>query len=220
MKKIIFGLVCIFVFASCAQNITRGTQYAKMYQEKPTTILVMPPINNTNFVDAKEYFYTSLSYPLCEKGYYVVSPFLAMDVFQSESAYDSEMFINNSLSKFGEVFGADAALFTIIKDWSKSSVGNTITINIEYILKSTKTGEILFNRKGILSVNCAVSGGTSLFDLAANIINTAVTDKIVAARRCNAYVLYDLPEGKYSPSFGKDMNATVGAMEFKGVVSK
>lgn len=71
-----------------------------------------------------------------------------------------------------------------------------------------------------MSVNCAVSGGTSLFDLAANIINTAVTDKIVAARRCNAYVLYDLPEGKYSPSFGKDMNATVGAMEFKGVVSK
>ena len=65
-------------------------------KKKPLTILIMPPINNTNHAEAKEYFYSSLAKPLCEKGYYVVSPFLSMDLLKQESAYDSEMFIGGS----------------------------------------------------------------------------------------------------------------------------
>ena len=36
----------------------------------------------------------------CEKGYYVFSPLMTMDLFKGESAYDSEMFINGDLKKF------------------------------------------------------------------------------------------------------------------------
>lgn len=52
--------------------------------------------------------------PLCEKGYYVFSPLLTMELFQSESAYDAEQFIEADLSQFRNVLGADAAMFTII----------------------------------------------------------------------------------------------------------
>lgn len=189
--------------------------YPKMYEEKPTTILIMPPINNTNHAEAKEYFYTSMAKPLCEKGYYVVSPSMAIDILKQESAYDSENFINGSLKPFRNVFGADAVMFTTINKWEKQSALSYITVGIEYTLKSTKTGEILFHRSGELNVNLS-SGSTSLLGMALDVLKTATTDKIVAARRCNEYVLFDLPRGVYHPNFDKDQNVNAGSAELKG----
>ena len=116
MKQTILFIISIFFLCSCSSNITtRGIQYAKLYDENPTSIVVMPPINQTDFVEAKEYFYTTLHKPLCEKGYYVFSPYMTMELFQTESAYDSEMFLEGDLTIFKNILGADAAMFTIIK---------------------------------------------------------------------------------------------------------
>jgi hypothetical protein len=227
MKKIIYFALIATLFASCATtDFTRGKNYPKMYADKPTTILVMPPINKTVNVEAKEYFYTSMMVPLCEKGYYVISPFLAMDLLKSESAYDSELYLEGSLTPFKNVFGADVALFTVINKWSKSAIGSTITVEIEYILKSTSSNEILFNRKGTLSVDTSINSGGSagllgaLVDMAASAINTALTDKVIAARRCNNFVLHDLPDGVYAPLFDKDQNTPAGGIDFSGRVSQ
>ncbi|WP_321332749.1 GNA1162 family protein [uncultured Bacteroides sp.] len=228
MKKYIYFAFIAMLLASCGSstNFTRGKSYPKMYTDKPVTILVMPPINKTVNVEAKEYFYTSMMVPLCEKGYYVISPFLAMDLLKSESAYDSELFLDGNLASFKNVFGADVALFTVINEWSKSTMGNTITVDIEYILKSTTTNEVLFSRKGRLNVNTSINSGNSagllgaLVDMAASAINTALTDKVIAARRCNNFVLHDLPDGKYSPMFDKDQNVGAGGANFSGTVSQ
>lgn len=227
MKKIIYFALIATLFASCATtDFTRGKNYPKMYADKPTTILVMPPINKTVNVEAKEYFYTSMMVPLCEKGYYVISPFLAMDLLKSESAYDSELYLEGSLAPFKNVFGADVALFTVINKWSKSAIGSTITVEIEYILKSTSSNEILFNRKGTLVVDTSINSGGSagllgaLVDMAASAINTALTDKVIAARRCNNFVLHDLPDGVYAPLFDQDQNTPAGGIDFSGRVSQ
>ena len=55
-------------------EVTKAQQYPGMYEEKPVTIAVMPPINRTTHAEAKEYFYTTLYRPLCEKGFYVFHP--------------------------------------------------------------------------------------------------------------------------------------------------
>ena len=88
--------------ASCGMisTVTRESQYAKMYEEKPLTLLVMPPINNSTNVEAKDLLYTSISRPLVEAGYYVISPLLAMDVLKAESAYDSELFFDAPLTRY------------------------------------------------------------------------------------------------------------------------
>jgi hypothetical protein len=215
------------MLSSCSllTNTTREAAYPKMYEEKPTTILVMPPINNTNAVEAKDYFYTSLAQPLSEKGYYVLSPFLAMNVLQEESAYDSELFIDANLKPFNTIFGADVALFTIINKWSKVTLGNMISVDIEYIFKSTKTNEVLFSRKGVINVDTSVSSGlggsyAALIDMALSAANTALTDKVIAARRCNVYVLKDLPSGVYSPLFDKDQTYSAGGPVVRGTVKQ
>jgi hypothetical protein len=223
MKKYIILAMVTLLLSSCAEQITRLAQYPKMYEEKPLSIAVMPPINQTNFVEAKDYFYTTLYAPLCEKGYYVYSPMMTMEMFQAESAYDAEQFIEAGLSPFRNVLGADAAMFTIIKSWKRSKIGGSLTAGVEYILRSTKTGETLYRREGLISVDTSIHSGAgglfgALVDIAATAINTAATDKIVAGRKCTLFVLSDLPEGKYSTKFDQDQNLPAGKSYIKATV--
>lgn len=222
MKKIILLAFCVIMLTSCAHQITRGEQYSKLYEERPVAIVVMPPINQTNHVEAKDYFYTTLYTPLCEKGYYVFSPMLTMEMFQTESAYDAEPFLEGDLSQIRNVLGADAAVFTIIKSWKRSNIGGKLTAGVEYIIRSTKTGETLYQREGLIKVNTSVYGGSSpigaLVGVVATAINTAATDKVVAGRRCTAFVLSDLPEGKYGQQYGKDKKLKAGKSFIKATV--
>lgn len=209
MKNIIlFTLVVLSVFTSCSTPLTMGKQYAAMYEEKPLTIAIMPPINQTTHAEAKDFFYTTMYMPLCEKGYYVFSPYLTMEMFQQESAYNAEQFIDADLSIFQKVLGADAAMFTIIKDWRRSNLGGMLTVDIEYRLRSTKTGQTLYQKEGKIKVDTRISGGSDglgiLVGMIATAVNTAVTDKVIAGRKCNAFVLTDMPAGKYSPVYEKD----------------
>ena len=211
MKRIfnILSLVSCVFLASCSmtQPITRGEQYAKMYEEKPITFLVMPPINNSTNVDAKDLLYTSISYPLIERGYYVLSPMLTMEILKNESAYDAELFINSPLSMFQKYFGADAIVFSEINSWTKKGFG--IETDIHFIIKSAHTNEILFERSCDLYLDLSVqSSGGGLFGavaaLIASAVNTAVTQHIQAARMANRYIVRDIPRGKYSPEHMTD----------------
>lgn len=216
--RILLFMVAVAAFASCgtSDQFTRGNQYSQLYEEKPLSIVIMPPINQTGAVEAKDYFYTTLYMPLCEKGYYVFSPQLTMDLFKQESAYDAELYVDGDLSKFREVLGADAAMFTIIKSWDRNNFGGAIRTDVVYWLRSTKTGETLFKREGqiTLNTNFNVQGGGvigALVGVIATAVKTAATDVIVVGRKCSSYMLNDLPAGKYDAAhFGKDKNMPAG----------
>lgn len=218
-KNIILVAVITFVLASCSTTSTtlKTVAYKGMYDEKPLSILLMPPINNTTAVDAKEYFHSTLSVPLANAGYYVIPPLLSMEILKKESAYDAEMFLKAPLNKFGEIFGADLVMFTIINKWNKS-YGN-VSVGVEYILKSTKTNEIVYTRKGTVNYNTSssVSGGGlvgALVSMAATTINTAATKYVDVARACNGYTLSDLPVGKYAPVNPKETEEFAGKNDF------
>ena len=209
MKRILYFIILCCMTASCGMisTVTRESQYAKMYEEKPITLLVMPPINNSTNVEAKDLLYTSISRPLVEAGYYVISPLLAMDVLKAESAYDSELFFDAPLTTFRNYFGADAVVFSIIDTWAKKGTG--IETKIRYVIKSAYSNEILFDRSCDLYLDLSIDSGANgllgaLVDLAASAINTAATDHIKAARKANYYILSDIPRGKYSPDYMLD----------------
>ena len=222
MKRVFFIIIiCLSVFITSCTSYTRGIQYPKFYEEKPVSIMVMPPINNTTNVEAKELLYTSISYPLIEAGYYVVSPHLSMEILKAESAYDAEVFINNDISVFRQVFGADAVIFSVIDMWEKKGLG--IETKIKYIVKSTKTNNILFERTCDLYLNLQQNSGSNsvysqVADLAVSIITTMVTDHIVAARKCNNYIFSDIPRGKYSPDYMRDKEFQASEKNIKKTV--
>ena len=174
----------------------------------------------------KDYLINFLTSPFLldtnEKGYYVYSPYLTMEMFQTESAYDSEMFLENDINIFKKVLGADAAMFTIIKSWSRKTITGQLTVGVEYILRSTSTGETLYHREGLINVDTSINTGGGLLgtvvSMAATALSTAMTDKVVAGRKCNAFVLSDMPVGKYSPNYGKDQNLEAGKSYIKATV--
>jgi hypothetical protein len=223
MKKAIFSIIIVAsILSSCntTKPIAKSIAYQKMYDEKPVTILLMPPINRSTNVEAKEYFHSTLNVPIANAGYYVIPPFISMEILKKESAYDAELFLNGSLPKFGEVFGADLALFTIIHRWDKSSIASNVYVEVEYIFKSTKTDEVVYTRKANVTYDASVDthvGGILgiVTDLAASAIKTAITKYVDVSRACNSYTFKDLPAGKYSPEYEKDGELPAGNKEFK-----
>ena len=227
MKKTIFILIaaCSLLLASCeTMNHTRGELYPKMYEEKPVALLVMPPINNSNNVEAKDLLYTSISQPLAEAGYYVISPHLAMEIFKEESAYDAENFIEGNVGMFGKVFGADAVVFSVIEEWKKKGFG--IQTKLTYIVKSTRSNEVLFSRTCDLYLDLSddnyYGGGLigSLANLAVSAINTALTEHIVAARNCNTFIFNDIPQGKYRSEHLQDQETPARDQNISATVKK
>lgn len=221
MKKALFIISLLTLsLASCsAPKVAKSTAYQQMYEQEPLTILLMPPINRTTNVEAKEYFHTTLNVPLANAGYYVIPPFLSMEILKKESAYDAELFLNSPLNTFGEIFGADLAVFTVINKWDKSAIGATVKVQVEYIIKSTLTNEVLYNRKGEVVYDASVSTGAGgllglVADLAVSALNTAATQYVDVAKACNAYTFEDLPTGKYNPKFKADGEELAGPKDF------
>lgn len=229
MKKLIFAAAAAVMLVSCggANKIpdpTRGEVYSKFYEEQPKVLLVMPPINNSSNVEAKDLLYTSISRPLAEAGYYVISPVLAMDILKAESAYDSENFIKSKLDKFRDFFACDAVVFSEINTWTK--IGFSIETDLHYVIRSAKTGETLFDRTCHLNLDLSVDTGSrnsssalwALIDLTASAITTAATDHIVAARSANYFIFKDIPRGFYHPDFGKDMDVKASPAEISASI--
>ncbi len=221
MKKILLIVLALPLFlTSCMSSkssLTRSARYEKMYEEQPISIMIMPPINHTNNVAAKEYLYTTLYQPLCDLGYYVFAPYMTLDVLQQESAYDSDQFLEGDLSKFKEYIGADAVLFTIVNKWNKGM--SSIHTNIEYRLVSTQTNEVLYNHVGDITLDLSTNNG-GLFGLIADAIVTAATPIVTSARNCNAYVLSDLPRGKYSEHHLKDQEFGAQPLNMSATIKK
>lgn len=223
MKRLFPIILLAVAVSSCGSTnqVTRESQYAAMYNDMPVTILVMPPINNTSHVEAKDLLYTSISRPLAEAGYYVISPLLAMDILKAESAYDAELFIDKPLDVFRDYFGADAVVFSQIDDWTKRGFG--IDTKIRYIIKSATSGEVLFDRSCDLYLDLQQSSGgnsalSTLVDLAVSAIATAATDHIVAARKANYYIFRDIPRGKYNPQYLQDKEVIAEKKDVKARV--
>lgn len=215
MKYIITLLLFGSILTGCGvKSPLKSVAYKSLYNEKPLSVIVLPPINRSTKVEAKELFYSSLAAPLTLKGYYVMPPLLTMDILKEESAYDSEMFLEQSMKKMGEVFGADAVLFTIIHDWRKTTIASQVSVKIEYILKSTKTDEILFNRIGDIKLSTSMNSGNIFADLVGSMVATALTKEIIVGRKCNYYTFQDLPAGKYDPLFNKDGSTASLPKEF------
>ena len=223
MKKFLISIgIAGILLTSCSvtkPTATRMNMYGGLYDEKPISVLIMPPINKSTNVEAKEYFHSTLCVPLANAGYYVIPPFLSMEMLKKESAYDAELFLNESINKFGDFFDADVALFTIIHKWDKAPIAAKVYVDIEYILKSTKTNEVLFSRYGHITYDATIqsnNGGLAgaLISMAASALNTALTDQIKIARTCNTYSLSVLPRGKYDPNYELDGDLSGGSKEF------
>jgi hypothetical protein len=151
-NNLIFLAICSVFFAfGCSGSkppVAAYPESKEFKREWPLTFLVMPPINKTNNVDAKELFYSKMAGPIYGDGYYAFPPILAMELMKKEGIYDAEAFLDRPLNKFEELLGADAVLFSIIHDTDKSKIRREGMVDIEFIIKSTATNKELYRIRG------------------------------------------------------------------------
>ena len=221
INYIILPLLGIVYFSGCAgmgsQPVTKGQEFPGMYEEKPRSLFIMPPMNESTAADAKDYYATTIEIPLAFHGFYVFPYEITSDVLKQQGIYDAELLYNMPLNKFHDYFGADAVLFTKIKKWDTSYMvlASNLTVSIDAEIKSTRTSRILWQYNGTVVVD--LSGGSdsggSLAGLiakaVATAINTAAADYTTYAKQANGRFIGSMPYGYYHPGYLKDQGMQI-----------
>jgi hypothetical protein len=189
--------------------LTPNDKLDSFYAHRPKSILVVPVLNETPDLLASPLFVTTITRPLAEKGYYVFPVYLADIVFQDLGLVEAGHIHQLPSERFFELFGADAVLFVTIKDWSTKYLilVSSVTVEMEYVLKDTKTGIVLWENNQIFQQSSQLGNPISMVISAA--INAMITDYLPLARQANLIVFRPpdgLPAGSYHPDFMKDQD--------------
>jgi hypothetical protein len=208
------------VMCSCgAENnlITKKDAFPRMYDEHPVSILVLPPINASTSALAKEYYTTTLAEPISQAGYYVFPLEVVNELLKSEGLYDTETMLKVPPQKFKEYFGADSVMYVKILKWDTSYyvIGGDITVSVDFLLKSTKTGETLWSYDGTIVLNTTggnyASAGLAgiVIQIVETAVKTAMADYQPLAKQANFQTVSTMPHGKYNDLYLKDFEEQV-----------
>ena len=211
MKINKYILIISLLLAGCAQK-SKLDFFPDIYNELPKSILVLPPINKSTSADATEYYSTTIAEPLSFAGYYVYPIEITKEVLKSEGIYDASLLKDIPMAKFQEYFGADAVLFTEIIEWDKSFyvIGGNVEVNLEFVLKSTKTEKTLWSYKGNIKVDTSSDDSEIpglagfLLEVAVTAVKTAAQDYVPIAKKINVQGLITIPYGYYHAKFNQD----------------
>ncbi|MDD2228473.1 MAG: DUF799 family lipoprotein [Candidatus Cloacimonetes bacterium] len=211
-------LAVLLLITACAPPpLTLRNAFPKMYDNPPTTILILPPINKSTAADAKEYFACSLSEAIGMKGYYPMPVEATFGVLRDEGLYDTENINPAVLSNFKQHFGVDAVLVTSIEEWEKSYaiVSGSLTIKAKFALLSTANADTLWDFTTKTVVTLESDNDNFLVALLETAVKTAVEDYFPNCQKANIMTMEaTLPYGKHHPVYGNDGDKTIPASKY------
>lgn len=228
----ILRLCVVGVFALGATACATGTparpyDYSAFRAEAPTSILVLPAHNNTLNVNAPDYFLSTLSMPVAERGYYVFPANMVKRTLEENGLADTGLLYGSDSTRLGDLFDCDAALYVSINRWDSQYVvlATQTTVEFEYSIRSCQTGQQMWHNTQRMTYSPqASSSGNPLADLVAQAvvaaIEKAVPNYMPLARQANVGALWragqGIPAGPYLPSvYGGDTAAFPTATEWE-----
>ena len=111
-----FLLVAVALVATgCATQ--QPYDYTAFRQSRPTSILVLPPLNSSPDVKATHSVLSQVTYPLAESGYYVFPVTLVNETFRQNGLTNAGEIHEVAPAKLQEIFGADAALYITVQQY-------------------------------------------------------------------------------------------------------
>ena len=206
MKRIVtLALMGAALLTGCVHQ----KDLSKFEAAKPTSILVVPVVNESVEVTASDYFLSTISVPLAERGYYVFPVNLVKRMLEDEGLSDATPVHTAPPQKVCGLFGSDAILYVKIKEWSAKYMVLSTVVNVKlaYAIKDCKTGETLWEHEEAMAYTPQNnSTGNPLGDLIVMAINAAVTkaapNYVPLARQANAKTFntegLSIPFGPYA----------------------
>ena len=173
MKVFNFIAVALLGFASSNLWADAVVNREAFRSNTPKSILVLPPINESPDVRATNSFWSTVTPPLAEAGYYVF-PISVVDTMLKNNGvtngFDAQSI---SMQKLKEIFGADAALYMKVKKYGSKYqvIDTTVKVEVEAKLVDLNTGTLLW--QGVES-----SERTNNSDTLTGLLITALIDQI------------------------------------------
>ncbi len=163
--KRIWGLLILAIAllaGSGCQTVEPDTQPA-FTEMRPTSILVLPPVNRSMNVHAPESLMAQVSFPLNEAGYYVLPVALVAETFRENGYSEPGPIREIPFQKLRRIFAADAVLLlTILEAGTEYKVVASDTrVTAEAELRDLATGSLLWRGRATASSmeSSSASGG-------------------------------------------------------------
>ncbi|MNF64578.1 putative lipoprotein [compost metagenome] len=213
--RVIFSLMLsTLLLAGCAQR--PSYDYSNFKESRPTSILVLPPVNHSPDVKAGASLQSQITFPLAESGYYVLPVAVTNETFRQNGVTEATDIHALPTQKLHEIYGADTALYLDIKDYGTSYllISSATVVTASARLVDLRTGKLLW--EGTASASSAEqqsnSGGSLIGMLVVAVVNQivdTVTDKgheiagITSFRLLSADMPNSILYGPYSPKYQK-----------------
>lgn len=170
--KFILSCFLIFLAAGCSSP---KFDYSAFEQSQPSSILILPPVNESVEVGAETAVLSALVRPVAEAGYYVLPPTLVSETFR-QNGYSQPAEIHKiGLSKLKRIFGSDAVLYINIKQYGQKYyvVGSAAMVNLEGRLVDINTGQEIW--KGTASASSSENSSGNAAGIIGMLVEAAVT---------------------------------------------
>jgi hypothetical protein len=187
------ALVACALGLSLLAGCAKPYDYTNFRQHRPRSILVVPPQNESQTVDAAWSYQSTVTRPLAERGYYVF-PVDVVDRLMKDDGV--------SPSKAAEILGADAVLYVTLEEYgTKQQVLNAATlVKLQGRLVDARSGVLLWERRFAIQHNSNVGSGGILGD------STEAAHKLAGPANVRFFGDTDkgLLYGPYHPRYGQD----------------
>jgi len=215
MIKKLLGIVGVSVLVSACAPMHQKADYTAFRAQDPRSVLVVPVINRSVDVDAPDYFLSTISKPIAERGYYVFPVHLIKRLMEDEGLADADMVHSNDPTVLGQMFGADSIMYVSIDRWDSqyALLTTTTTVELSYALKSGTHGDTIWTRQEKLVYSPQQSsGGHPIAMLIAAAITAAIEkakpNYIPLAQQGNLQAVSlkgtGLPAGPYADAYKMD----------------
>lgn len=187
MNKFLSLVFSALILTGCATTQHTPPKDLSAYKSHmPKSILVLPPINNSPDVKATYGYWSTVAVPVAEAGYYVFPLSIVDQLFKENGITNGNDAQSIPTQKLREIFGADAGLYTQIKEYGTQYkvIDSVSTVSVEAKLVDLKTGTVLWT--GQESVRKATSENNS--GLIAMVVS-AVVNQITSSLNDHAHPL-------------------------------
>jgi hypothetical protein len=161
--------------------------------------------NDSGEVNAPKVFMPTLVEPLAERGYYVFPLYATEMLLREQGLAEAAQIHQLPPPRLFDLFGADAALYITIKNMSAKYVVvySSVVVDVEYLLKDTRTGAVLWESKQRHSDR---SLAVLPLDIVLNALNLLAVTTLDYVRIANYAAFLDsdsLRVGPYHPHYVK-----------------
>jgi hypothetical protein len=202
------GALLGLMLTGCA---TKPYDYTNYRAHPPRSILVLPPLNESKDVRGTYGYYTTVTMPLAEKGYYVYPVAVVDQFFKANGLPTAGEMHQAPLSKIRAVFGADAVLYLTVKEYGSEYVviSSVTAVTVAGRLVDTQTGTVLWEGTVMASQNTGGSGGLAdlIFALIGQIVSSTTDNAHQLSGFANTQFAvkdHGLLYGPYHPKYGSD----------------